>query len=110
MRDVRGDFPILSRQVDGHPLIYLDSAATSLKPRAVIDAVCRFYTHHTSNVHRAVHLLGEEATEAFEGARASLARFLGAADDEMVFVRGTTEAVNLVRHGLPSLRRVVVTM
>ncbi len=109
MRDVRQDFPILSREIDGRPLIYLDSAATSLKPQAVIDAVTGFYTHHTSNVHRAMHLLAEEATELFEGTRQSLARFLNADDDEIIFVRGTTEAVNLVRCSCPGLDHTVTT-
>ncbi len=94
---VRADFPILSQRIRGKPLVYLDSAATAQKPRAVIDALTRFYVEDNANVHRGVHALSERATEAYEGARAKVARFLGAASPaEIVFVRGTTEAVNLV--------------
>jgi len=109
MRETRTDFPILNRRVHGQPIVYLDSAATSLRPQAVIDAVTRFYTHHTANVHRAVHLLAEEATELFDNARGSLARFLNAEEDQIVFTRGTTEAINLVHYGFPGLKRTVTT-
>src|SRR5919204_6987440 len=96
---VRKDFPILEREVHGHPLVYLDSANTSHKPRAVIDAVTDFYEHHNANIHRAVHTLGGEATEAFEGARQRIATFIGAPDPScVVFNRGTTESLNLVAH------------
>jgi cysteine desulfurase / selenocysteine lyase len=94
---VRKDFPILERKVNGRPLVYLDNAASSQKPRAVLDAMERYYTTSHANVHRGVHTLSVEATEAYEGARAKLARFVGAASvREIVFVRGTTEAINLV--------------
>ena len=94
---VRKDFPILSRQVHGKPLVYLDNAASSQKPRVVIDALSHYYEHYHSNTHRGVHQLATEATDAYEGARAKLAEFVGAADPrEIVFVRGTTEAINLV--------------
>jgi cysteine desulfurase/selenocysteine lyase len=94
---VRKDFPILQQTVRGKPLVYLDSAATAQKPQPVIDAVARFYERDNGAVHRAVHLLGERSTEAYEGARATVARHLGATDArEVVFVRGTTEALNLV--------------
>ena len=109
MRDVRADFPILERKIEGDRIVYLDSAATSLKPQPVIDAVTRFYTEHTSNVHRAIHRLGEEATEGFEGARRRLARLLGAEQEEIVFTRGATEAIHLVRSGFPGLDRVATT-
>lgn len=96
---LREDFPILQRRVHGKPLVYLDSAATSQRPRQVIDATTRFYSHYNANIHRAVHQLGAEATEAFEGARAAIARFIGAAaPEEIVFVRNATEAINLVAH------------
>ena len=86
--------------VNGHPLVYLDSAATSQKPRQVIDAVADFYANHNANAHRGIYQLGEEATERFEGARAKLARFFGAPGAEtIVFTRGTTESMNLVAHG-----------
>jgi len=94
---VRRDFPILRQKVRGKPLVYLDSAATAHKPQAVVDAVARFYLEDNSNVHRGVHALSERATAAFEAARAKVAGFIGAADPrEVIFVRGTTEAVNLV--------------
>jgi len=98
--DVRADFPILGRTVrGGRRLVYLDSAATSQKPRQVIDAMGRHYEAGNANVHRAVYELAEEATAAYEGVRADVARFVGAPDArEIVFVRGTTEAINLVAH------------
>lgn len=94
---VRADFPILQQQVRGRPLVYLDNAATSQKPRAVIDALVRFYEEDCSNIHRGVHLLSERATRSYEGARERVRRFLNAADSrEIIFCRGATEAVNLV--------------
>ena len=94
---LRKDFPILQQRARGKPLVYLDNAATSQKPRAVLDAITRYYERDNANVHRAVYELAERATQAFEGARATAARFLGAGDArEIVFVRGTTEAINLV--------------
>ncbi|MCZ6916151.1 MAG: cysteine desulfurase [Gemmatimonadetes bacterium] len=97
---VRSDFPILSRTVNGKPLVYLDNAATSQKPRAVIDAVANFYSHENANVHRGVHYLSEHATAAYEAVRGKARAFLGAGETrEVVFVRGTTDAINLVAHG-----------
>ncbi|HEV8565118.1 MAG TPA: cysteine desulfurase [Actinomycetota bacterium] len=97
---VRADFPILSRTVNGKPLIYLDSAATAHKPRQVIDAEADFYAQHNANAHRGLYMLGEEATELFEGARAKLAGFIGSPDPAtIVFTRGTTESMNLVAQG-----------
>ena len=94
---VRKDFPILGQEVRGKPLVYLDSAATSQKPRAVIDAVARYYLQDNANVHRGVHLLSERATKEYEGAREKVRRFINAARaEEIIFVRGTTEAINLV--------------
>ena len=96
---VRADFPILSRTVDGHRLVYLDSAATAQKPRAVLDALRLFYERSNANVHRSIHTLGEEATELYEGARNRVQAFLGARHrEEIVFTKGTTEAINLVAH------------
>jgi len=94
---VRSDFPILKRTVHGKRLVYLDNSNTTQKPKAVIDALVDFYSRHNSNVHRAVYALAEEATEAYEGARQKTARFVGSRARELVFVRGTTEATNLVR-------------
>ncbi|MGZ5300729.1 MAG: SufS family cysteine desulfurase [Actinomycetota bacterium] len=97
---IREDFPILTRMVGDRPLVYLDSAATSHKPQQVIDAESDFYAHHNANAHRGLYMLGEEATELFEGARANLARFFGAPGPEtIVFTRGTTESMNLVAQG-----------
>jgi len=95
---IRADFPILSRTVrDGRPLVYLDNAATSQKPRQVIDAISRFYTSENANIHRGLHYLSERATAAYDAAREKVARFLGAGSpSEIVFTRGTTEAINLV--------------
>ncbi len=97
MHRVRQAFPIFKEKVYGKPLIYLDSAATSQKPLNVIDAMSRFFLMENANVHRGVHYLSERATEAYEGARSKVQRFLNAGDShEIVFVRGTTEAINLV--------------
>ncbi len=94
---LREDFPILQRAVHGRPLVYLDNAATTQKPKAVIDAVSRYYAEENANIHRGVHLLSELATASYEGAREKVRAFLGAAETrEIVFVRGTTEAINLV--------------
>ena len=93
----RRDFPCLQQEANGKPLVYLDSAATSQKPQAVIDAISRFYETSYSNVHRGAHMLSERATDAYEGARSRVASFINAADSrEIVFVRGATEAMNLV--------------
>jgi len=94
----RNDFPALDALVHGKRLAYLDSASTSLKPRAVIDAVVRVFTEQAGNVHRGVHALSEAATEAFDAARDDIARFIGGAPDEIIFTSGTTAAINLVAH------------
>jgi cysteine desulfurase/selenocysteine lyase len=94
---IRSDFPILTRQVNGRPLVYLDNAASSHKPRQVIDALVHFYTHTNANVHRGVHTLSVEATDAYEAARERIGRFVGSDDPhELVFVRNATEGLNLV--------------
>ena len=94
---LRRDFPILAERVNGHQLVWLDNAATTQKPQEVIDRLVRFYTHENSNIHRADHELAARATDAYEDARATVASFLGApSGDDIVFVRGTTEAINLV--------------
>jgi cysteine desulfurase/selenocysteine lyase len=93
----RADFPILERTAQGHPLVYLDSAATAQKPRAVLDALRAFYERSNANVHRSIHTLGEEATLLYEAARDRVRAFIGArARQEVIFTRGTTEAINLV--------------
>jgi cysteine desulfurase / selenocysteine lyase len=93
---VRDDFPILGQQVHGHPLIYFDNAATTQKPRAVIGVLRSYYEQDNANVHRGLHELSSRATDAYEGARASVAKYIGAGADEIVFTRGTTESINLV--------------
>jgi cysteine desulfurase/selenocysteine lyase len=94
---LRQDFPILDQQVHGKPLVYLDNAATSQKPRVVIDALAHYYEHDNANVHRGIHELSNRATSGFEAARARVAQFLHAASaDEIIFTRGTTEGINLV--------------
>jgi cysteine desulfurase/selenocysteine lyase len=103
---LRGDFPILDREVRGKPLVYLDSANTSQKPRQVLDAMDDYYQRHNANVHRAVHTLSEEATHLFEQARGKVARFAGASERATVFTKNASEAINLVAYawGLRNLR------
>lgn len=102
---IRAQFPILQRQVHGKPLVYLDSAASAQKPRAVIDAMTAVMEGSYANVHRGLHTLANETTDAYEAARRSVARFINAAEGEIVFTKGGTEAVNLVAAGLgPSLQ------
>ena len=99
-RRARADFPILATEVRGKPLTYLDNAATAQKPLAVIEALDRYYRAENSNIHRGVHYLSEQATDAYEATRAKAAAFVGAADqDEIIFTRGTTEGINLIAHG-----------
>ena len=98
---VRSNFPILNRRINGYPLVYLDSAASAQKPRAVIDAMSRAMEYSYANVHRGLHTLANETTEAYEGARAAAARLVNApSPDQMVFTKGATEAINLVAAGL----------
>lgn len=102
---VRRDFPILATQAHGKPLVYLDNGATSQKPQSVIDAVSHYYESGNANVHRGVYALSESATAAYEGTRAKVARFLNAREDrEIIYVRGTTEAINLVASSFGRLK------
>ncbi|MEM6745495.1 MAG: aminotransferase class V-fold PLP-dependent enzyme, partial [Pseudomonadota bacterium] len=97
---LRRDFPILSREVHGKPLVYLDNGASAQKPQAVIDAVSKAYSQEYANVHRGLHFLSNLATEKYEAVRETIQRFLGAEhSDEIVFTTGTTEALNLVAYG-----------
>jgi cysteine desulfurase/selenocysteine lyase len=97
VRKIREDFPILRQKMHGKPLVYLDNAATSQKPQAVIDALTQYYTKYNANIHRGVYLLSERATQAYEDTRVKLQKFLNAAEPrEIIYVRGTTEAINLV--------------
>src|SRR5690554_4152830 len=98
---IRRDFPILSQQVNGKPLVYLDNGASAQKPRVVLDAMDRYYREMHSNVHRGAHTLGDRATTAFEGARETVRAFLNAESTrQVIWTRGTTEAINLVANGL----------
>jgi len=100
VEQVRADFPILSRQVHGKPLVYLDSAASAQKPLAVIEAMSRAMTHSYANVHRGLHTLANETTDAYEAARQKVAAFISATPSEIVFTKGGTEAINLVAAGI----------
>lgn len=96
---VRKQFPILSREVKGHPLIYLDNAATTQKPQAVVDSLLHYYTYYNANIHRGIHTLAEEATAAYEATRDAVKAFINAAvREEIIFTRGTTESINLVAY------------
>ncbi|HKQ61061.1 MAG TPA: aminotransferase class V-fold PLP-dependent enzyme, partial [Candidatus Polarisedimenticolaceae bacterium] len=102
---IRADFPLLAQRVGDHALVYLDNAATTQKPRAVLAAIERFYLEDNANVHRGVYALSERATAAYEGARARVARFIGGADPaSIVFTRGATESINLVAHSFGAAR------
>jgi cysteine desulfurase/selenocysteine lyase len=106
--EVREDFPILKRKINDHPLIYFDNAATSQKPKQVIEAIKNFYENHNANVHRAVHTLSQEASELYEKAHEEVANFINANSmEEIIFLRGTTEAINLVAYawGLHNLKK-----
>jgi cysteine desulfurase/selenocysteine lyase len=112
---IRRDFPILHQQVHGRPLVYLDNAATSQKPQSVIDAITRYYSHDNANIHRGVHLLSQRSTETYEGARRTVQRWINATEEnEIIFVRGATEGINLVaatygRRNIQSGDEVVIT-
>nr|PZN70355.1 MAG: cysteine desulfurase [Bacillota bacterium] len=100
MARIRQDFPILHQEMNGHPLAYLDNAATTQKPRQVIQALVEYYEHYNANVHRGIHTLAERATEAYEEARAKIARFIGSpSPNQVVFTRNATEALNLIAYG-----------
>ncbi|MEX0992970.1 MAG: cysteine desulfurase [Solirubrobacterales bacterium] len=97
--EIRADFPILAREINGKPLVYVDNAATSQKPASVIEAIDSYYRNSNANIHRSMHQLAAEATESYEGGRVKVASFIGATDpSEIVFVRNATEAINLVRY------------
>lgn len=97
-KQLKADFPILKRQINDKPLVYLDNASTSQKPNSVIQALTEVYSNHYANIHRGIHTLSEEATDLFEFSRVSVAQFIGAQPDEIIFTRNTTEAINLVAY------------
>jgi cysteine desulfurase / selenocysteine lyase len=109
---IRQDFPVLLRQFDGRPIVYLDSAATSLKPIPVIEALCKYYSTAAGGVNRSVYRLARETTAAYHNARQTVAKFVGAHDDEIIFVRNATEGINVVASGLDICRngRIVWTL
>ena len=97
---IRNDYPILKRKVNGQPLVYLDNAATSQKPQVVIDSIVNYYTHYNANIHRGVHTLSQEATQAYELARKKIRKHFNAKHDhEIIFTSGTTHGINLVASG-----------
>src|SRR5256884_6176147 len=98
LAEIRADFPVLERRVNGKPLVYVDNAATAQKPASVIEAISSYYRNSNANIHRSMHQLATEATELYEGARTTVAGFIGAKPEEIVFVRNATEAINLVRY------------
>ena len=112
---VRADFPILSREINGKPLVYLDNGATSQKPKTVIDAITKYYTSENANIHRGVHTLSQEATSAYEGVRIKMQKFLNATHkEEIIFTKGTTDGINLVassfgRHHIQKDDEVIVS-
>ena len=100
---IREDFPILKRKVNGHPLVYLDNAATSQKPRKVIDSIIDYYENYNSNIHRGVHSISQEATDAYEDARKKIQKHFNVQDSkEIILTSGTTHSINLVANGLLS--------
>lgn len=98
VKEIREDFPILKRKINGYPLVYLDSSATSQKPKQVIDSMVDFYGNHNANIHRGVHTLSVEATEMVDNARKKIAKFINARPEEIIFVRNASEAINLVAY------------
>lgn len=97
---IRADFPILSREVNGKPLVYLDNGASAQKPQVVIDAITQAYSHEYANVHRGLHYLSNLATDKYEAVRGTIARFLNAgSEDDIIFNSGTTEGINMVAYG-----------
>lgn len=100
MNKIRNDFPILSKTINGKPLIYFDNGATTQKPKAVIDGIVKYYSEQNANIHRGVHTLSREATILFEEARKVTAQFINASEDEIIFTAGTTDGINLVANGL----------
>ena len=100
VENIRKDFPILKRKVNGKQLVYLDSAATSQKPKQVLNAIQEYYEKYNSNIHRSISTLAEEATEAYEKAHEKVAKFINAEPEEIIFTRNATEAINLAAYGL----------
>ncbi|MDO8538493.1 MAG: aminotransferase class V-fold PLP-dependent enzyme, partial [archaeon] len=100
LEKIRQDFPVLSRKINGKPLIYFDNAATSLKPKIVIDAMNEYYSNYSANVHRGIHKMSEEASEKFEESHEKTAKFIGAKKEEVSFTKNTTESINSIMYSL----------
>src|SRR3989338_2004368 len=98
IKDIRKQFPILSRNINGYPLAYLDNASNTQKPQCVLDAITRYYAQSNANIHRGIHTLSEEATKQYEDARGTVARFINATSEEIIFTRNTTESINLIAY------------
>jgi cysteine desulfurase / selenocysteine lyase len=111
VKKIRSDFPILSKTVNGKPLIYFDNGATTQKPKQVIDAIVRYYSEQNANIHRGVHTLSREATILFEESRKTVAEFINAAEEEIIFTSGTTDGINMVASGLdlPQGSEIIIT-
>jgi cysteine desulfurase / selenocysteine lyase len=111
IKKIRSDFPILTKTVNGKPLIYFDNGATTQKPKQVIDAIVKYYSEQNANIHRGVHTLSREATILFEEARKTVAQFINAAEEEIVFTAGTTDGINIVASGLdlPKGSEIIIT-
>ncbi|HET8804673.1 MAG TPA: aminotransferase class V-fold PLP-dependent enzyme, partial [Aequorivita sp.] len=104
IQKIRNDFPILKRKVNGYPLVYLDNAATSQKPQQVIDAIVDYYSNYNANIHRGVHTLSQEATDAYEASRKKLQKHFNAKEAyEIIFTAGTTHGINLVANGFSDI-------
>jgi cysteine desulfurase/selenocysteine lyase len=110
VNSIRSDFPFLKRLINGKPIIYFDNAATTQKPQQVIDTLVKYYSNHCSNIHRGIHVLSEEASELYEEARSKVARFINANENEIIFVRNATEAINLVSQCLKSPGKIISTV
>lgn len=110
VNSIRSDFPFLKRMINGKPIIYFDNAATTQKPQQVVDTLVQYYSNHCSNIHRGIHVLSEEASELYEEARSKVARFINANDGEIIFVRNTTEGINLVSQCLKRPGKIISTV
>ena len=108
--EIRGDFPFLKRLIKNKPIIYFDNAATTQKPRQVIQTISNYYENYCGNIHRGVHTLSQESSELYEESRRKVARFINADEREVVFVRNTTEAINLVSHSLKGEGKILTTV
>ena len=110
IEEIRKDFPFLKRMIKNKPIIYFDNAATTQKPRQVIQTFSNYYENYCANIHRGIHTLSQESSELYEDARRKVARFINADEREIIFVRNTTEAINLVSHSLKGEGKILTTV